>query len=41
MDAAVMQLPVGGFFAISGAFLTASVTLLPFATAAALRISIQ
>ncbi|ALB55724.1 heme exporter protein CcmB [Cronobacter universalis] len=41
VDAAVMQLPVGGFFAISGAFLTASVTLLPFATAAALRISIQ
>lgn len=41
VDAAVMQLPVGGFFAISGAFLTGSVTLLPFATAAALRISIQ
>ncbi|ELY3469163.1 heme exporter protein CcmB [Cronobacter universalis] len=41
VDAAVMQLPVGGFFAISGAFLTASVTLLPFATAAALRITIQ
>ncbi|EPE2230155.1 heme exporter protein CcmB [Cronobacter turicensis] len=41
VDAAVMQLPVSGFFAISGAFLTGSVTLLPFATAAALRISIQ
>ncbi|EPE7489839.1 heme exporter protein CcmB [Cronobacter universalis] len=41
VDAAVMQLPVGGFFAISGAFLTASVTLMPFATAAALRITIQ
>ncbi|EOC0011306.1 heme exporter protein CcmB [Cronobacter turicensis] len=41
VDAAMMQLPVGGFFAISGAFLTGSVTLLPFATAAALRISIQ
>lgn len=41
VDAAVMQLPVCGFFALSGAFLTASVTLLPFATAAALRITIQ
>ncbi|AHB69590.1 heme exporter protein CcmB [Cronobacter malonaticus] len=41
VDAAVMQLPVGGFFALSGAFLTASVTLMPFATAAALRITIQ
>ncbi|EKY3231747.1 heme exporter protein CcmB [Cronobacter malonaticus] len=41
VDAAMMQLPVGGFFALSGAFLTASVTLLPFATAAALRITIQ
>ncbi|NUW55375.1 heme exporter protein CcmB [Cronobacter turicensis] len=41
VDAAMMQLPVSGFFAISGAFLTGSVTLLPFATAAALRISIQ
>ncbi|EOV8958801.1 heme exporter protein CcmB [Cronobacter turicensis] len=41
VDAAMMQLPVSGFFAIAGAFLTGSVTLLPFATAAALRISIQ
>ncbi|EGT5208125.1 TPA: heme exporter protein CcmB [Cronobacter sakazakii] len=41
VDAAMMQLPVGGFFALSGAFLTASVTLMPFATAAALRITIQ
>ncbi|ELY2855860.1 heme exporter protein CcmB [Cronobacter dublinensis] len=41
VDAAVMQLPVGGFFALSGAFLTGSVTLMPFATAAALRISTQ
>ncbi|CCJ89299.1 ABC transporter involved in cytochrome c biogenesis, CcmB subunit [Cronobacter turicensis 564] len=41
VDAAMMQLPVGGFFAISGAFLTGSVTLLPFARPAALRISIQ
>ncbi|MEB8678444.1 heme exporter protein CcmB [Cronobacter malonaticus] len=41
VDAAVMQLSVGGFFALSGAFLTASVTLMPFATAAALRITIQ
>ncbi|ALB63496.1 heme ABC transporter permease [Cronobacter condimenti 1330] len=41
VDAAVMQLPTGGFFALCGAFFTASATLTPFATAAALRIVIQ
>ncbi|MBB3321491.1 heme exporter protein CcmB [Atlantibacter sp. RC6] len=41
MDAASMALPVEGYMAILGAFLAASATLCPFATAAALRISIQ
>lgn len=41
LDAAAMNLPVNGYLAILGAFLTASATLSPFATAAALRISVQ
>ncbi|MEA1065602.1 heme exporter protein CcmB [Apirhabdus apintestini] len=41
LDAASMGLPVNGYFAILGAFLAASATLSPFATAAALRVSVQ
>ncbi|MEH2921412.1 heme exporter protein CcmB [Samsonia erythrinae] len=41
VEAAMMQLPVGGYLAILGAFLAGSATLSPFATAAALRVSIQ
>ncbi|HEY2453629.1 MAG TPA: heme exporter protein CcmB [Scandinavium sp.] len=41
VDAGQMHLPVGGYLAILGAFLAASATLSPFATAAALRISVQ
>lgn len=41
VDAAMMQLPVGGYLALLGAFLVGSATLSPFATAAALRVSIQ
>ncbi|WP_409310765.1 heme exporter protein CcmB [Pectobacterium sp. B1J-3] len=41
VDAAMMQLPVGGYLALLGAFLAGSATLSPFATAAALRVSIQ
>ncbi|EMB4325715.1 heme exporter protein CcmB [Pluralibacter gergoviae] len=41
VDAAQMQLPVDGYMAILGAFLTGCATLSPFATAAALRISVQ
>lgn len=41
VDAAQMQLPVGGYLAILGAFLAGCATLSPFATAAALRISVQ
>lgn len=41
LDAGRSGLPVAGYFAILGAMLTASITLLPFATAAALRISVQ
>ncbi|HKN05893.1 MAG TPA: heme exporter protein CcmB [Buttiauxella sp.] len=41
MDAASMHLPVDGYMAILGALLAASATLSPFATAAALRISVQ
>lgn len=41
VDAAQMQLPVDGYLAILGAFLTGCATLSPFATAAALRISVQ
>lgn len=41
LDAAAMQLPVEGYLAILGAFLAGSATLSPFATAAALRVSVQ
>lgn len=41
LDAGRSGLPVTGYFAILGAMLTASITLLPFATAAALRLSVQ
>ena len=41
MDAASMHLPVDGYMAILGALLAGSATLSPFATAAALRISLQ
>ena len=41
MDAASMHLPVEGYMAILGALLAGSATLSPFATAAALRISMQ
>ncbi|MFB0711916.1 MULTISPECIES: heme exporter protein CcmB [Buttiauxella] len=41
MDAASMHLPVDGYMAILGALLASSATLSPFATAAALRISVQ
>lgn len=41
VDAAAMHLAVNGYLAILGALLAASATLSPFATAAALRISIQ
>lgn len=41
LDAAAMKLPVEGYLAILGAFLAGSATLSPFATAAALRVSIQ
>ena len=41
IDAASQGAPVGGYLAILGAMLIASITLAPFATAAALRISLQ
>jgi len=41
MDAAAMHLPVSGYMAILGALLAGSATLSPFATAAALRITVQ
>ncbi|EHM45864.1 MAG: heme exporter protein CcmB [Yokenella regensburgei] len=41
VNAAQMQLPIDGYLAVLGAFLAASATLSPFATAAALRISVQ
>jgi heme exporter protein B len=41
LDAAAMNLPVNGYMAILGAFLAGSATLSPFATAAALRVSVQ
>ncbi|BDH45030.1 heme exporter protein B [Salmonella enterica subsp. enterica serovar Choleraesuis] len=41
LDAAAMGLPVEGYLAILGAFLAGSATLSPFATAAALRVSVQ
>lgn len=40
MDAASMHLPVEGYMAILGALLAGSATLSPFATAAALRVSV-
>ncbi|MBS0850562.1 heme exporter protein CcmB [Enterobacter sp. MW07] len=41
VQAAAQGLPVSGYMAILGAFLTASATLCPFATAAALRLTVQ
>ncbi|WP_336996234.1 heme exporter protein CcmB [Leclercia sp. UBA7405] len=41
VQAAAQGLPVAGYMAILGAFLTASATLCPFATAAALRLTVQ
>lgn len=41
IDAASMQLPINGYLAILGAMLAGSATLSPFATSAALRISVQ
>lgn len=41
VEAASMHMVVNGYLAILGAFLAASATLSPFATAAALRISVQ
>jgi len=41
MDAEAMHLPVEGYMAILGALLAGSATLSPFATAAALRVSMQ
>lgn len=40
VNAAVLGLPVDGYLAVLGAFLAASATLCPFATAAALRLSV-
>jgi len=41
IDAASMGMPLGGYLAILGAMLAGSATLAPFATAAALRVSIH
>ncbi|MBG6248339.1 MULTISPECIES: heme exporter protein CcmB [Symbiopectobacterium] len=41
IEAAMTQLPVGGYLAILGAFLAGSATLCPFATAAALRVGLN
>ncbi|MBW5823782.1 heme exporter protein CcmB [Yersinia kristensenii] len=41
IDAASMSLPIDGYLAILGAMLAGSVTLTPFATAAALRVSVH
>ena len=41
MEAASQGLPIGGYLAILGAMLMGSATLAPFATAAALRITLQ
>ncbi|MGL0130999.1 heme exporter protein CcmB [Salmonella enterica subsp. enterica] len=41
MDAASMHLPVDGYLAVLGALLAGSATLSPFATAAALSLSVQ
>lgn len=40
-QAAAAGLPVGGYLAMLAAFLTASATLCPFATAAALRLTVR
>lgn len=41
IDAVSMGMPIGGYLAILGAMLAGSMTLAPFAAAAALRVSIQ
>ncbi len=41
IDAATQGLPISGYLAVLGAMLVTSATLSPFATAAALRISLQ
>lgn len=41
IDAASMGMPIGGYLAILGVMLAGSMTLAPFAAAAALRVSIQ
>ncbi|TPG63355.1 heme exporter protein CcmB [Ewingella americana] len=41
IDAASMGMPIGGYLAILGAMLVASATLTPFATAAALRVTVH
>jgi len=41
IDAASMAMPISGYLAILGAMLAGSVTLAPFATATALRISVN
>jgi len=41
IDAASMSMPIGGYLAILGAMLAGSATLTPFATAAALRVSVH
>ncbi|MEX5716385.1 heme exporter protein CcmB [Serratia ureilytica] len=41
IDAASMGMPIDGYLAILGAMLAGSVTLAPFATAAALRVSVH
>ncbi|QKJ88004.1 Heme exporter protein B [Paramixta manurensis] len=41
MDAAGMGLPIGGYLAILGAMLVLSLVISPFATAAALRVSLH
>lgn len=40
-QAAAAELPVSGYLAMLAAFLTASATLCPFATAAALRLTVR
>ncbi|MBF6636668.1 heme exporter protein CcmB [Rouxiella silvae] len=41
IDAASMAMPIGGYLALLGAMLAGSFTLAPFATSAALRISVH
>ncbi|MNH36630.1 Heme exporter protein B [compost metagenome] len=41
IDAASMGMPIDGYLAILGAVLAGSITLAPFATAAALRVTVQ